>query len=152
MAKLAFGPGVFTILVLSACQPRDVRPGLWLDGDVVTQSVHNWEFTSEVEEIFIETNPWYGIAHSTTIWCVALEADLYIGSYGPEKKTWEQNLMQDPEARLGIDGRLYNVVITPVTDKELAANLDLAYNKKYDMVEVFGNEIPPWWFYRVDQQ
>ncbi len=148
---LAIALYILVILVLTACQPRDVRPGLWLDGDVVTQSIDNWEFTTRIEEIFIETRPWYGIAHSTTIWCVALKGDLYIGSYGQEKKTWEENLVQDPGARLGIDGKLYDVVITPVTDTGLTAKLDLAYNKKYDMAEVFGNELPVWWFYRVDQ-
>jgi hypothetical protein len=41
--------------------------------------------------------------------------------------------------------------VTQVTDQSLTAELDQAYNAKYDMAEVFGNEIPAWWFYRVEQ-
>ena len=143
---------ILSISVLIACQPKDVRPGMWLNGDLVTQPVSGWSFTDEIEEIFIETNPWYGIPHSTTIWCVAFEGDLYIGSYGQEKKTWEDNLAQDPRARLAISGKLYKVMVRRVTDQQLTEKLDMAYQKKYDMVEVFGNETPEWWFYSVEQR
>jgi len=143
---------VFTIAVLCACQPADESPGLWLNGDVVAQPVDNWQFAAEIEEIFVETSPWYGIAHSTTIWSVVSEGKLFIGSYGEEKKTWENNLAQDSEARLGISDKLYEVVITPVTDKQLTADLDLAYIQKYDMAAVFGSETPVWWFYHVEQR
>ena len=144
----------FTIAIsmLAACQPSDTRPGLWLSGEVVTQPVADWSFTNDVEEIFIETNPWYGMPHSTTIWCVVFEGTLYIGSYGGNKKFWENNLAEDAEARLGISRKLYEVATTAVADKELSANLDLTYNTKYDMAEVFGNEIPQWRFYKVEQR
>jgi hypothetical protein len=82
---------------------------------------------------------------------VAFQGSLFIGSYGEEKKRWEVNLQADPQARLKINDRLYDVVVTQVTDQSLTAELDQAYNAKYDMAEVFGNEIPAWWFYRVEQ-
>lgn len=147
-------PGIvsFSLLILSACQPSDVRPGLWLSGDVVRQQVNDWTFTNEIEEIFVETSPWYGIPHSTTIWCVVFAGNLYIGSYGDDKKTWENNLARTPEARLGINGELYEVIIAQVTDKELTADVDSAYKEKYDMVAVFGDDIPEWWFYQVQQR
>jgi hypothetical protein len=140
---------VLALMMLIACQPSDVRPGLWLSGEEVTESVDDWKFAADIEEIFIETNPWYGIAHSTTIWCVVYEGALYIGSYGEEKKTWENNVIGDSDARLRISGKLYPVVVTRISDKELTADLDLAYNEKYDMEEVFGKDVPTWWFYRV---
>ncbi|HIG43483.1 MAG: DUF2255 family protein [bacterium] len=143
---------VFLLLMSLACQPRDVQPGLWLSGDEVNQQIDDWGFTDEIEEIYVETKPWYGIPHSTTIWCVVFAGELYIGSYGVEKKAWENNLAQDPEARLGISGKLYKVAVSRVTDKEIAENLNIAYNRKYDMEEVFGNEVPEWWFYLVEQQ
>ena len=137
---------------LAACEPSDVRPGLWLKGEEVTTSVESWEFAAETEEIFIETIPWYGIAHSTTIWSVVVDDNIYIGSYGLDKKAWEKNLIDNADARLGISGKLYNVVVSIVDDEKLSASVSLAYNNKYDMAEVFGEEIPIWWFYTVRQR
>ena len=140
-------------LVLSlGCQPEDVQPGLWLDGDLVQERINDWQFCSAVEEIFIETRTWYGIPHSTTIWSVVQGGDLYIGSYGEEKKTWENNIAADSNARLHISGRLYEVVVTPVANPEVTAAVNQSYHQKYDMGEVFGNEIPDWWFYQVTQR
>ena len=76
---------------------------------------------------------------------------LYVGSYGDEKKIWEKNIARNREARIGIDSVLYEVSLTPVTTKKLGAVLDAAYNEKYDMVDVFGEDVPPWWYYRVAQ-
>ena len=131
------------------CQPEDETPGLWLRGETASERVDDWRFTNDVDEIFVETRPWYGIPHSTTIWCVELGGELYIGSYGDQKKAWEKNLERDPKALLAISGKLYEVTVTPVGEPGRIEALDLAYAKKYDMAEVFGDEIPDWWYYRV---
>ena len=131
------------------CQPEDETPGLWLRGETASERVDDWRFTNDVDEIFVETRPWYGIPHSTTIWCVELGGELYIGSYGDQKKAWEKNLERDPKALLAISGKLYEVTVTPVSEPDRIEALDLAYAKKYDMAEVFGDETPDWWYYRV---
>ena len=102
--------------------------------------------------VYIETTPWYGIAHSTTIWCVEFEGGLYVGSYGPDKKYWEDIVESNPEARLRIDGKIYDVRVDLVPDSGLTAQITLAYNRKYDMEAVFGEDVPKWWFYRVEQR
>ena len=142
---------LLTALTGLACQPVDEHPGLWLAGDTVREEVSDWSFSDPIEEIFIETRPWYRLPHSTTIWCVALDGGLYVGSYGDEKKAWERNVERNPEARLSIAGRLYEVTLEPVTDGDLIEAIDTAYSRKYDMVEVFGDEVPDWWYYRVAQ-
>ena len=131
------------------CQPEDETPGLWLGGEIALERVDDWRFTNDIEEIFIETRPWYGIPHSTTIWCVELGGELYIGSYGDEKKTWENNVARHPAAKLAISGKLYEVTVAPVTEPDRVEALDAAYAKKYDMAEVFGDAIPDWWYYHV---
>jgi hypothetical protein len=138
-------------LMTIACQPRDESPGLWLSGERAEARVTDWAFTNETEEIFIETRPWYFLPHSTTIWCVELDGQLYIGSYAEGKKAWERNVKRDPRARLSIAGRLYDVTVTPIRDPDRAHALDAAYARKYDMVEVFGEQVPEWWYYRVEQ-
>ena len=134
------------------CQPKDVRPGLWLDGETVSETVDDWSFTHDVEEIFVQTKPWWLIPHSTTIWCIEVGGELYIGSYGDSKKTWEKNVARDPDAKLRIDGKIYSVTLKLVTDDDQTAALDRAYNVKYDMEEVFGDDLPRWWFYHAEQR
>ena len=140
-----------TLLLTASCQPRDESPGTWLQGEAVSSLVTDWQFTDNIEEIFIETTPWYGIAHSTTIWCVQFQGRLYVGSYGTDKKFWEQNIESNPAAKLRIDGKIYNVSISLLKDAELTRKIDKAYNEKYDMEEVFGEDVPQWWFYRIEQ-
>ena len=139
------------IVTSVACQPQDETPGLWLRGNTAVEPVDDWRFTNEIEEIFVETRPWYGIPHSTTIWCVELDGELYIGSYGDEKKTWEKNIARDANAVLAIAGKLYEVNLLPVTEPDRVEALDVAYGQKYDMAEVFGAEVPDWRYYRVAQ-
>ena len=144
------------VLVLSGCQPEDVTPGLWLSGEVVAENVDDWSFTDEVQEIFIQTPTWYVVPHSTTIWCVAMDGALFIGSYGSEngneKKRWEKNIARNPHARLRIRDKLYDVTVNSVSDRLTVAALDLRYRDKYNMQEVFGEDVPAWWYYQVTQR
>jgi hypothetical protein len=152
------------VVVLSfvalACQPKDERPGLALSGQHAPELVEDWGFTDDAEEIAIQTRTWYGVPHSTTIWCVQVDGHLYLGSYGwaddpeEEHKYWERNVLRRPEARLGIDGKLYDVTVESVSadETELLEALDAAYNAKYDMVDVFGEDLPNWWYYRVSRR
>ena len=138
-----------TVMVALGCQPHDETPGLWLRGEIVEERVEDWRFTREIDEIFVETRPWYGIPHSTTIWCVELGGELYVGSYGDEKKTWEKNIASDARAQLAIAAKLYRVTLTPVTTRLRSQALDAAYAQKYDLAEVFGDALPSWRYYHV---
>lgn len=137
------------VLLVGGCQPKDVRPGMWIHGEPNEAHVRDWKLTLDVEEIFIETRAWYGLPHSVTVWCVELDGRLFIGSYGQEKKFWEKNVARNPRAKLAIAGRTYAVTIVPVTDPDLSDALDAAYASKYDMVEVFGEAVPEWWYYEA---
>jgi hypothetical protein len=135
-----------------ACQPEDESPGAWLSGEEAVAGVEDWRFTDAIEEIHIETRPWYGIPHSTTIWCVSIDGALYVGSYGSEKKRWERIIASRPEARLRIAGKLHDVTLSPVADTKLERALEAAYHEKYDMEAVFGEDVPRWWYYEVTQR
>ena len=136
-------------LLFTACQPKDTRPGFWLKGERAEELIRDWRFTEDVEEIFVETRTWYGVRHSTTIWCAELDGRLYIGSYDDDEKYWEKNVARNPEARLQIQGRIYDVTVTPVANSELSEKLDERYAAKYDMVETFGDDLPAWRYYRA---
>lgn len=109
IALLALG-----ILLLTACEPVDRRPGLgWLSGEVVSEPVTDWSFTDEVAEIFVETRTWYGIPHSVTTVCAAHDGSLYVpslyfeGGEFPEARFWHRNIARDPRVRLAIGERIF---------------------------------------------
>ena len=133
------------------CEPKDVRPGFWLGGEDVSSRVEDWQFTDQIDEVFIQTRSWYGMPHSTTIWCAHVADELYIGSYGEDKKRWEINVLRDNRARVRINGKIYDVTVTKLDDATQHHVVVMAYQRKYDMAQVFGEEIPRWSFYRVDQ-
>ena len=41
------------------------------------------------------------------------------------------------------------MTVTPVTDRRLAEALDDRYARKCDMLEVFGEDPPKWWYYQA---
>ena len=63
-----------------------------------------------------------------------------------DEKAWEEAVAHNPEARLEIDGLLYTARIDKVTDKALSQEINRRYFEKYDMHEVFGEDVPEWWF------
>jgi hypothetical protein len=138
------------LAVVGCLDPRGEKPGYRLAGDLVETRIENWRFTNAIDEVFIQTRPWYLIPHSATIWCVALDQHLYIGSYGPGgKKRWELDILRNPNARLRIAGKIYDVRVQPVADAAITTAIDAAYAKKYDMAAVFENDVPEWWYYEV---
>ena len=83
---------------------------------------------------------------------MCIRDSLYIGSYGPEKKFWENNIARNPQAKVKINNAIYQVVVSLLEDETLAQEINAAYNQKYNMEEVFADDIPKWWFYRVQQK
>ena len=44
---------VMLVLALTACNPKDRRPGTWLSGDLVETPISDWSFTEGYQEVFI---------------------------------------------------------------------------------------------------
>ena len=123
---LRLGGFGFVFLVLIALvsfrvfglQPKDLRPGLWLSGDLVTEPVTDWTFTHNHSEIFVQTNTSYGIPHSITTYCLEYEGNLYLFSsyYGggtfPDDRAWNRNVARDPRIRMKIGESLYDQQLT----------------------------------------
>jgi hypothetical protein len=106
-------------------------PGLWLKGELVQEPVANWDWVYDVDHpvrgntIMLETRTWYGIPYSVTILPTARGDKLYIGGSArdarlerefPNYKQWWANVERDPRVRLKIDGKLYEMTATLVSD------------------------------------
>src|SRR5438552_5759223 len=127
---LAVGGSILVIGVVVALlalrvgglDPRERRPGLWLQGEVVTAPVTDWVFTDKYPTIYIQTRSRYLLPHSVTISCVARNGQLYLtstfpaGSPFPQGKRWTVNVMRDPRVRLKIGDQVFDRTVSLVTD------------------------------------
>ena len=125
MRALAAPLVALAIACLAGCEPKDRRPGAWLSGDVVAPP-QQWSFVNEHQEIFVETQTWYGVPHSvTTVIAMSPQGNVFVPSIYdseqpfPGSKRWNKNIASDPEVRLKIGGSLYEMTAHPAaTDEE----------------------------------
>lgn len=113
---------IFSFL-LAACEPQDRRPGTWLTGELETNTVTDWSFSNEHQEVFLQTHPWYGIPHSVTVVMAAADSHIYVPSiYMEEPKTfpdgkyWNRIVSNNPNVEIKIGDKLYPRVISLVTE------------------------------------
>jgi hypothetical protein len=122
------------LLVACSMAPSGERPGLGVSGPVVAEPVRDWSFTDEIEEILIETRAWYGLPHSVTIWCVAIDGELYVGASAPDfpkERFWVTNVRRDPDVRLKIAGKVYERRLELITDPQRTDFIDRTFGVKY---------------------
>jgi len=128
------GSGIVCVLactVIASCiEPSDRRPGLALSGTLVESPVSDWSFTAAHREIFVETRTPYLIPHSVTIVCADADGELFIGSRNPETKRWVRWVERDPDVRLKIGDRLYEVRLERIETQDELARVRAAYAKK----------------------
>ncbi len=110
--------------------PQDMRPGLRLPGEVAP-APSDWSFTNDHPEIAIEVRTPYFLPHSVTIVCSEIDGNLYVGAQDPESKRWPGWVDDDPEVRLGIGDRVYEVELVPIWDAAQIALIRQASAAKY---------------------
>ena len=152
---------MFIATLAIGCEPGDGPPGLWLGGELVTTPVTDWSFTDEFQEIYLETQTWYRIPHSVTIWCATHNGQLYLFSiYSegrdefPDGRSWNRNVVRDSRVRLKIGNQLFErrtIRVTDSAEKEAALQ---AFAKKYTRVKEFlekpKSERPTFYFFHVE--
>jgi hypothetical protein len=129
---------LLALLGLAACEPQDRRPGTWLSGEVAETLPADWSFTGDHAEIFVETSPWYGIPFSVTTVVGTKNGKLYVPSIYDEElpfpgtKYWNSVIARNPEVRVKIGERIYELEAHHVQDAtEYLAGLS-ALAEKYD--------------------
>ena len=144
-----------TQILAAACtlvgciEPHDRTPGTWLSG-TPTALPSDWGFTDDYQQIAIQVHTPYGLAHSVTIWCASMDGRLHLGARDPESKNWPGWVDRNPDVRLGIDGRLYDVRLAPLEDPEHVARLQRVYAAKYDLPSPGSGEAPPTRYWIVE--
>lgn len=93
-----------------------------LNGELVGQIVLDWSFSDEYTEVFVQTNPWYGIPFSVTVVAASTGDRIYVPSiYSkpaefPGTKYWNRVISNNPEVVLKIGDKLYPRRARLVTD------------------------------------
>ena len=137
------------IPLIGCFAPDESRPGLRLRGEVVATPPSDWAFTDEHREIAVEVQTPYLLSHSITIWCAQLDGELYVGARDPETKRWPGWVDRDPDVRLGIGSRVYEVRLAKLEDADRIARLRQAYAAKYELPRTSEGEAPPIRYWRV---
>jgi len=147
LSKIAAGILISLVLLavllrITGFEPHDRLPGLWVKGNLVTTPVTDWSFTDKYPNIFVETHPWYLIAHSVTTTCVAHEGRLYLtstydaGLQFPRDRAWNRYVMRDPHVRLKIGDQIYEQTLTVVTDPAEKEAVQQTKAKKYPSMKI----------------
>lgn len=116
--------------LLVGCQPEDTRPGLWLSGEPAAYP-EDWTFAHAYPEIALEVSTPYLLPHSITIWCAAMDGDLYIAAGRPETKNWPGWVDADPNVRIRVGDDLYEARLQPLQDEALIRRVMALQAKKY---------------------
>jgi hypothetical protein len=103
--------------------PRNY-PGLWLSGQVVTTPVTDWSFVTKYRTDKVQTRTWFLIPHSVTTGFIVYKGQLYLtsmfptGMPFPQGKMWVSDVMRDPHVRLKFGDKLYDCILSPVSDPD----------------------------------
>ena len=103
----------------------------------------DWSFSDAQKEIAIEVSGFLGLPHSVTIWCATLDGALFLGARAPETKRWPAWTDEDPNVRLKIAGKLYEVRLTPLEDPATIERLQAAFAAKYEIPAPDPTAPPP---------
>ena len=145
--------------LLSACEPVDRTPGMWLSGELVTAEITDWTFSNEQREVFLQTHPWYGIPFSITVVAATTGDKLFMPSiYSepaafPEGKYWNGIVARNPEVLIRIGGKLYPRSVHLIVDEDEFEEAFSALANKYDYWKAVKEgevERPPFVLLRLD--
>ena len=125
-------------ITLSACEPADRTPGMWLSGELITEPIDDWSFSNEHMEVFLETHPWYGVPFSVTVVTATTGDKLFVPSIYSEPadfpggKYWNGIIETNPEVLIKIGDKRYPRSAHLITD---TAEFEIAFGAlagKYD--------------------
>ena len=137
---------VLVILRIAGLNPNGPRPGLWLSGKLITTPVADWSFANTYPTIAVQTNTWYLIPHSVTIWGVGYQDHLYLQTIG----NWKYNVLRDPRVRIKVGTELYDRTAVYVSDPGEHWVVARNMNKKYGNEWPLPKEVFPNVFLRVE--
>jgi len=103
--------------------------GRLVAGAPVAAPVTDWSFAAAIGTLELEVSPDH--PRSVTTWFVVVDGVLYVPSASAAKKTWPGLVEQDGRVRVRVDGKLYELQATRVSDAAIGKHLSEAVTAKY---------------------
>ena len=157
---VALAAGGLAVLAVGAAAtwfflcPCERTPGAYLHGEVVEQAVQDWRFANQVPLCQIQTRSGI-LPHAINLNCAADDQGLlYLSCSECDGKRWSTAAMENPLARIRLDGTVYPVSLRRITS---AAELDHAWRVRAEKLAALnGRELEEvstrpehWWSFEV---
>ena len=136
---------ILGLAILAACEPMGPLPGGQLSG-TVEAFPSDWSSSSDMEIVQIETRS--DSPYSINIWAVDVGDSIYIASGTGPKTEWVSHLEENPEIRLRLENKIYELVVVKVTDPAELDGVQARYVEKYDYQSDVA--LKDSWVYRLD--
>jgi hypothetical protein len=121
---------LLSLLLLCGCsEPFIVLAGDRLEGEVKDPPT-DWTDLNAVEVVQLETHP--EEPYSVNIWMVGIGPDIYVAT-GPDETNWTVNIAENADVRLRVDGTVYELEATRVSDTRERLGVADAYVEKYGL-------------------
>ncbi len=147
-SPLALLMSMLCVFCMGGCaEPFIVMAGGALAGEEADPPPDWSEFADE-EIVQLETRP--DDPYSINIWMIADGADVYVAT-GDGPTRWTRHIEQNPDVRLRIQGKLYDLEAYRVLDKTEKLRIGQQYVSKYD-VDDDNNWVEDGQLFRLDRR
>ncbi len=134
------------VILLSACARENIPfPSGALEGMSVPLPI-KWSEVSKPEIIQFESN--VAEPYSVNLWIVNVDEQVYIYA-GDNQTTWVENLEKDPNGKLLVTGKLFDVVASRVTDAAEFGAFANAWDAKYGSEGPKDTNAQEAWLFRL---
>lgn len=140
--------GTFSLALMGCAEPFIVVSGGELSGEV-TDAPSDWSAVRDVQVIQIETRP--DDPYSVNIWMAVVGPDLYIAT-GENDTNWTEHLAENRDTRARIDGVIYELEASAVTQSAEHERVVVEYVRKYDDLEMGDNWVMRGQVFRLDRR
>ena len=134
-------------LLALGCQPMGPFPGGSLSGEVATGLPGDWSFADEEMTVQLETRP--SAPYSVNLWGVGIGDHFYLASGRGGEATWVEHIAEDPNVRLRVGDKIYELVAVRVANETHSERFLEALKSKYDW-EPDPRERDEAWLFRLD--
>ena len=129
--------------------PCERMPGAYLSGEQVEAPVADWRFANGVQLCQIQTRSGI-LPHAINLNCMAdSNGNLFLSCSQCEGKRWSTAALQNPAARIRLDGRVYPVSLRRLQDPTELDNAWLARTLKLSGTDEIPERPGHWWSFQV---
>ena len=129
--------------------PCERMPGAYLSGEQVEAPVADWRFANAVQLCQIQTHSGI-LPHAINLNCMAdSNGNLFLSCSQCEGKRWSTAALQNPAARIRLDGRVYPVSLRRLQDPTELDNAWQARTLKLSGTDEIPERPGHWWSFQV---